>query len=168
MTTGEDIAVDRSRVFEPAVGEYDDIVIEDITGALPEDLLGTLYRSAPVRWEAGGFYARHLFDGDGMVAKFSLQGGKLRYRNRYVRTPKYQREEAGRGDRVRGLGTLAAPSPPPPAVRSATPAAARPTDPTPRRSTTVTGWSRCPTTGARGSSTPIPWKRGGAAISAVR
>lgn len=111
MTTEERIDVARSRVFEPAVGEFDDVVIEDITGALPEDLLGTLYRSAPVRWEAGGFYARHLFDGDGMVAKFSLEGGKLRYRNRYVRTPKYQREEAGRGNRVRGLGTLAAGGP---------------------------------------------------------
>ncbi len=111
MTTGERTDVGRARVFEPAVGEFDDIVIEDISGALPEDLLGTLYRSAPVRWEAGGFYARHLFDGDGMVAKFTLEGGTLRYRNRYVRTPKYRREEAGQGERIRGLGTLAAGGP---------------------------------------------------------
>lgn len=111
MTAGERIEVNRSGVFAPAAGEYDDVVVEDITGALPDDLLGTLYRSAPVRWEAGGFYARHLFDGDGMVAKFSLQGGVLRYRNRFVRTPKFQKEEAGRGDRVRGLGTQAAGGP---------------------------------------------------------
>ncbi|WP_418004132.1 carotenoid oxygenase family protein [Mycobacterium sp. PDNC021] len=92
-------------MLEPASGEYDDVLIEDITGALPDDLLGTLYRSAPVRWEAGGFYAQHLFDGDGMVAKFTLRGGTLRYRNRYVRTPKFKREEQGRGAQVRALGT---------------------------------------------------------------
>ena len=90
---------------EPAVGEYDDVLIKDISGVIPEALRGTLYRNGPARWEAGGFYARHLFDGDGMVSKFVLDGGTLRYRNRYVRTPKFRAEEKDRGRRVRVMGT---------------------------------------------------------------
>ena len=94
-----------ARVFEPTVGEFDDILINDITGVLPPELSGTLYRNGPVRWEAGGFYAQHLFDGDGMVAKFVLADGRVHYRNRYVRTPKYLAEQAGKGATIRGLGT---------------------------------------------------------------
>ncbi|MBF4998053.1 carotenoid oxygenase family protein [Nocardia sp. BSTN01] len=92
---------------EPAVGEFDDVVVNDVAGVIPPELSGTLYRNGPVRWEAGGFYAQHLFDGDGMIAKFVFDKGELHYRNRYVRTPKYRAEERGRGMRIRGMGTNA-------------------------------------------------------------
>ncbi|MEV0296702.1 carotenoid oxygenase family protein [Nocardia sp. NPDC050710] len=94
-------------IREPAVGEYDDVVVDDVVGVIPTELSGTLYRNGPVRWEAGGFYAQHLFDGDGMIAKFVFENGELRYRNRYVRTPKFRAEERGRGKRIRGMGTNA-------------------------------------------------------------
>lgn len=96
---------DAASMRDPAVGEFQDVPIDDVIGEIPEDLAGTLFRNGPARWDAGGFHAGHLFDGDGMITKFSFRDGKLRYRNRYVRTPKYRAEERGRGSTVRGMGT---------------------------------------------------------------
>lgn len=76
----------------------------DVDGALPAGLRGTLYRNGPVRFEAGGFVARHPFDGDGMVSQYVLDEGRVRFRSRYVRTPKYRQEEAGKGARIKGIG----------------------------------------------------------------
>ncbi|WP_378738403.1 carotenoid oxygenase family protein [Nocardia brasiliensis] len=75
-----------------------------VTGQLPRELRGTLYRNGPGRWEGGGFVARHAFDGDGLVSKFVIDGGAVRFQSRYVRTPKFLAEEAGRGTGVRGMG----------------------------------------------------------------
>jgi len=79
----------------------------DVSGTLPQELRGTLYRNGPGRWEAGGFNAGHLFDGDGLMSKFVIDAGQVRFQSRYVTTPKYRAEQAGRGDRVRGLYTQA-------------------------------------------------------------
>ncbi|HEX4251445.1 MAG TPA: carotenoid oxygenase family protein [Pseudonocardia sp.] len=90
-----------------AADEVADEVVLDLSGALPQELRGTLYRNGPARWDVGGFSAGHAFDGDGLVSKFVLDGGQVRFRSRYVRTPKYRAEQRGRGDRVRGLYTQA-------------------------------------------------------------
>lgn len=92
--------------FEPAPEVSREVRLE-VSGALPQELRGTLYRNGPARWEAGGFSAGHLFDGDGLMSKFVIDGGEVRFQSRYVRTPKYRAEEAGRGGRVRGLYTQA-------------------------------------------------------------
>jgi len=90
-------------MYEPVVVEHD-VVLDDIRGALPTSLVGTLYRNGPARWEDGtGFRAQHVFDGDGMVAQFTFAGGRVRYRNRFVRTPKFL--AAADGKTRRGLGT---------------------------------------------------------------
>lgn len=94
-----------ARSLEPATETFDEVLVDDVAGQLPEELQGTLYRSGPARWEAGGFSAQHLFDGDGLVSKFVLDGRSLRYQSRYVRTPKFLAEEAGKGAGVRGLAT---------------------------------------------------------------
>jgi all-trans-8'-apo-beta-carotenal 15,15'-oxygenase len=75
----------------------------EVTGTLPQELRGTLYRNGPGRFEAGGFRAAHPFDGDGLVSKFVIDNGEVRFRSRYVRTPKFLAEERGRGATVRGL-----------------------------------------------------------------
>lgn len=66
-----------------------------VSGTLPSELDGTLYRIGPnPQFAPRGRY--EWFAGDGMVHAFGLSGGRAAYRNRYVRTPKWQLEhEAG-------------------------------------------------------------------------
>ena len=80
--------------FAPVHSE-DDFELE-VVGEIPTALRGSLFRNGPnPQFEPGGDY--HWFGGDGMIHAFVLEDGKARYRNRYVRTPKYQVEhDAGR------------------------------------------------------------------------
>ncbi len=66
-----------------------------ISGELPRELNGTLYRNGPnPQFEAEG---AHWFVGDGMLHAFHLENGRASYRNRWVRTPKWLAEhDAGR------------------------------------------------------------------------
>jgi all-trans-8'-apo-beta-carotenal 15,15'-oxygenase len=76
-----------------------------ISGALPPDLAGTLYRSGPGRLRSHGLDYDHLFDGDGFLQRIDFSGGSARYRSQYVNTPQFRREaEAGR-QRYRSFGT---------------------------------------------------------------
>jgi len=66
-----------------------------ITGELPRELNGTLYRNGPNPQFASP--GAHWFLGDGMLHAFQLENGRASYRNRWVRTPKWQAEQkAGR------------------------------------------------------------------------
>ncbi len=65
-----------------------------VEGAAPPELRGTLYRIGPGLFDRGGLRKRALFDGDGMAQAFSFHDRGVRYRNRFVRTPKYLAEEA--------------------------------------------------------------------------
>ncbi|MCG8589147.1 MAG: carotenoid oxygenase family protein [Proteobacteria bacterium] len=57
-----------------------------VQGAIPEGLVGTLYRNGPGRHD----FASSFFDGDGLIRAVEIQpGGEARYRARYVRTKKY-------------------------------------------------------------------------------
>src|SRR5438046_2777620 len=66
-----------------------------ITGELPRELNGTLYRNGPnPQFDAPG---AHWFVGDGMLHAFHLENGRASYRNRWVRTPQRLAEhDAGR------------------------------------------------------------------------
>src|SRR5260370_21929979 len=66
-----------------------------VTGELPRELNGTLYRNGPnPQFDAPG---APWFVGDGMLHAFHLENGRASYRNRWVRTPKWQAEhDAGR------------------------------------------------------------------------
>ena len=66
-----------------------------VTGELPRELNGTLYRNGPnPQFDAPG---AHWFVGDGMLHAFHLENGRASYRNRWVRTPKWLAEhDAGR------------------------------------------------------------------------
>ena len=64
-----------------------------ITGQLPLELNGTLRRIGPnPQFAPRGRY--EWFAGDGMVHEFQLSQGRAAYRNRYVRTPKWELEHA--------------------------------------------------------------------------
>src|ERR1700751_4662391 len=61
-----------------------------IPGELPRELNGTLYRNDPnPQFDSPG---AHWFVGDGMLHAFLLENGRASYRNRWVRTPKWQGE----------------------------------------------------------------------------
>ena len=73
-------------VSEPQLVERD-YPVRAVTGEIPADLNGTLYRNGPGRWQDHtGRPLHHLFDGDGMISAFTIDRGTVRYRNRYVRT----------------------------------------------------------------------------------
>jgi carotenoid cleavage dioxygenase len=68
-----------------------------VDGEIPAGLAGTLYRNGPnPQFAPRG--PHHWFAGDGMIHAFTVAGGRVSYRNRWVRTPKWQLErEAGDG-----------------------------------------------------------------------
>ena len=84
-----------------------------ITGELPRELHGTLYRNGPnPMFPPRDAY--HMFSGDGMVHAFRLEDGRVSYRNRWVRTAKLEQERAA----GRALfGTFGNPATSEPAVR---------------------------------------------------
>src|SRR6185437_11153768 len=58
-----------------------------ITGEMPRELTGTLYRNGPnPQFAPRG--PHHWFGGDGMIHAFHIENGNVSYRNRWVRTPK--------------------------------------------------------------------------------
>ncbi len=62
-----------------------------VSGAIPEELAGTLYRNGPnPQYAPRDRY--HWFLGDGMVHAFQIARGRVSYRNRWVRTPKWTLE----------------------------------------------------------------------------
>ncbi len=62
-----------------------------IAGELPKELCGTLYRNGPnPQFAPRGPY--HWFGGDGMIHAFHIENGNVSYRNRWVRTPKWELE----------------------------------------------------------------------------
>ena len=64
-----------------------------VLGRLPPELNGVFYRNGPnPQFEPRGRY--HWFSGDGMVHAFFVEDGRVRYLNRYVRTPKWKLEHA--------------------------------------------------------------------------
>ena len=88
--------------FAPSGVECDapDLVVE---GTLPSDLAGTYYRNGPDPLHPprkGDTY--HWFDGDGMIQCFNIEGGRVSWRNRWVKSEKFKRELAA-GERLFGV-----------------------------------------------------------------
>ena len=79
-------------LYAPVHDEIDAPDLE-VIGEIPGDLTGVYLRNGPnPRFAPGGRY--HWFDGDGMVHAMSFSNGRARYRNRWVRTRAFTREEA--------------------------------------------------------------------------
>jgi carotenoid cleavage dioxygenase len=77
--------------FAPMRSE-DDFELE-VVGEIPAGLAGVFYRNGP-NPQFAPRDAYHWFSGDGMIHGFFVEDGKVRYRNRYVRTPRWQTEHA--------------------------------------------------------------------------
>lgn len=76
-----------------------------VEGEIPAGLEGTLFLNCPGRNRIGDQQYGHWFDGDGMISAVTIKGGRVHYKNRYVRTPKYVNETAAQKILYRGVGT---------------------------------------------------------------
>ena len=78
-----------------------------VSGALPKELRGTLYRNGPAVFSRGGETVDHWFDGDGMVQAFNIGDGKASHIGRLVATEKLATESKLDRISVHGFGTVA-------------------------------------------------------------
>lgn len=65
-----------------------------VRGVLPPGLSGVLYRNGPNPQFEPRDGAYHWFLGDGMIHAFTVGEGRVTYRNRWVRTPRWEAEHA--------------------------------------------------------------------------
>ena len=68
--------------------------LETLSGSVPRELKGTLFRNGPGLLDINGIPVQHPFDGDGMVCQFSFQEGRVHFQNRFVRTAGFVEEQA--------------------------------------------------------------------------
>lgn len=64
-----------------------------VSGKIPANLKGSLYRNGPARLERGGMQVGHWFDGDGAILAVHFAEGQARATYRYVQTEGYLAEE---------------------------------------------------------------------------
>ena len=95
---------DGARGFESQPNEYS-YWIDEIEGVIPRNLQGTLFRNGAGLFEVNGQKIGHPFDGDGMVCAITFNQGRAHFRNRYVRTEGYVREQEAGKILYRGFGT---------------------------------------------------------------
>ncbi len=82
--------------FAPICSE-DDFQDLPVSGKIPPELCGAYYRIGANPQFPPRDANHHWFAGDGMLHAFFVENGKVTYRNRYVRTPKWELEnKAGR------------------------------------------------------------------------
>src|SRR4028119_1913938 len=87
---------DWKRGYQSQPNEYD-YWIDDVEGEIPSALQGTLFRNGPGLLEVNGQRIHHPFDGDGMISAIAFDRGRAHFRNRFVRTEGYLKEqEAGK------------------------------------------------------------------------
>jgi carotenoid cleavage dioxygenase-like enzyme len=70
----------------------------EVRGQLPPWLSGSLVRVTPAKFElGGGNRIRHWFDGLAMLHRFGIDGGRVSYANRFLRSESFKRAENGDG-----------------------------------------------------------------------
>ncbi|MFM8966888.1 MAG: carotenoid oxygenase family protein, partial [Vulcanococcus sp.] len=84
---------DWASAFRNVGVELQAVPVAPARGAIPPELEGTLYRNGPGRFERGGHWVHHPFDGDGMITALRFCGGQAELSNRFVRTEGWLAEE---------------------------------------------------------------------------
>ncbi len=84
--------------------EYESFPLE-VKGTVPKRLNGTLFRNGNGRHMHYGVKYQHLFDGDGMVSKYSIHDGIILYSNKHIKTAEFLKEEDAGKFLYRGFGT---------------------------------------------------------------
>ena len=89
-------------VYAPVFSELDAVNLPASHGEIPRDLHGVYLRNGPnPRWPARGRH--HWFDGDGMLHAAQFSGGRVSYRNRWIRTRAFELETQANGSLWPGL-----------------------------------------------------------------
>jgi all-trans-8'-apo-beta-carotenal 15,15'-oxygenase len=91
-TTTQKTASWAKAIAKPAT-EFPITQLSPISGKIPENLKGSLYRNGPGRLERGGSQVGHWFDGDGAILAVHFAEGQARATYRYVQTEGYLIEE---------------------------------------------------------------------------
>lgn len=73
----------------------DEVVLDELpqSGTMPTWLSGSLLRTGPARFELGEQKMRHWFDGQAMLHRFSVAGGRVSYANRFLEGRAYRAAE---------------------------------------------------------------------------
>jgi carotenoid cleavage dioxygenase-like enzyme len=96
--------------WAPLGREIDISEVAVVQGEVPEALSGTFVRNGPdQQFPPRGRY--HAFDGDGMLHDFRFEGGRVSYRNRWIRTARFELERQHGRALFGGLGDMAAGDP---------------------------------------------------------
>ncbi len=95
---------DWARGYQSQPNEYN-YWIDEIEGTIPDELKGTLFRNGIGSLEVNGQKIGHPFDGDGMVCAITFDQGRAHFKNRYVRTEGYLKEQKKGKILYRGFGT---------------------------------------------------------------
>ncbi len=93
-----------ARGYESQPNEYN-YWIDEIDGVIPSELQGTLFRNGVGLLEINGQKIGHPFDGDGMICAITFNQGRAHFKNRYVRTEGYVKEQEAGKILYRGFGT---------------------------------------------------------------
>ena len=99
-------AAQRRLAFATAPAETLAAPLTTLTGRLPPDLTGVLWRNGPAEHERFGHRYGHWFDGDGMVQAFTFTGSGVSHRARILETPKRRRETKAGKRLLPAFGTL--------------------------------------------------------------
>lgn len=76
-----------SGAYTPIDVETDQQELE-VIGHIPNNICGTFYRNGP-NPHFKSYHNYHLFDGDGMIHAFHINNGKVKYRNKWIKTEKF-------------------------------------------------------------------------------
>lgn len=66
----------------------------EVTGVIPSDIDGTFYRVQPDHRFPPLYESDIHFNGDGNVTAIKISGGRAHFKQRYVKTDRYQQESA--------------------------------------------------------------------------
>ena len=69
----------------------------EVTGTIPADLQGVLYRNGPGIFDRADLRKRFVLEGDGLIQKYDFKQQTVTYQSRFVRTKKYVAENKAGG-----------------------------------------------------------------------
>ena len=92
-------------VQHTAIG-FDRTDLPILSGSIPLDLRGTLYRNGPARLTRGGRSVGHWFDGDGAVLGVTFTDSGATGIYKYVQTDGYKAEERPIGTCLGGMAVM--------------------------------------------------------------
>ena len=91
--------------------EHPDPVDAQVEGEVPQWLKGDLLRVGPGKFEWGSTEYNHWFDGEGILNRFSIQNGGVKFSSRFLRSRSYVESEKSNRIVLSKYGTNAPPDP---------------------------------------------------------